>query len=291
MKQIFATMLVLAASATDYFEGITLTNAGEADKTAVVLLKDADDATIWSIETESFLEEDSGDRWIRITHTLNANIEADDIVTFDLSFSSDFDPWTDPLNMIEDSGRCIVQMDTDDNRFWATTVEDYYWTCSDVDCSNSALASAVWRSGDFTESEDTTNDWEVGITDDDPNNKFCTGMPAVAVVDSAAPTFEEYQLLEAETYYECSQIKCVHQRKLNTEDTNDFQFDETAEGSSTMTIHLDRSSVLIQASDLSDGATLPMYANLWSEQDITIYAGATTLQALACSVLLSAALV
>ena len=40
-------MLVLAANATDYFEGITLTNALEADKTAVVLLKDAADATIW----------------------------------------------------------------------------------------------------------------------------------------------------------------------------------------------------------------------------------------------------
>ena len=44
-----------------------------------------------------------------MTHTLNANIHANDVVTFDLSFRSEYDNWIDPKNdMIEDSGRCTV---------------------------------------------------------------------------------------------------------------------------------------------------------------------------------------
>ena len=50
---------------------------------------------------------DTGYRWLRVTHYLKSNIAKDDVVTFDLSFTSSYDNWIDPLNdMIEDSGRC-----------------------------------------------------------------------------------------------------------------------------------------------------------------------------------------
>jgi hypothetical protein len=46
-------------------------------------------------------------------------------------------------------------------------------------------------------------------------------MQSVSVGD--VPTVSEYIELEAETYFKCSKIKCVHQRPLDTGDyTEDF---------------------------------------------------------------------
>jgi len=42
-----------------------------------------------------------------------------------------------------------------------------------LSCSN---ASNAWRSGTYAETEDTVNDWEIGVIDDDPDDKFCTPM-------------------------------------------------------------------------------------------------------------------
>lgn len=48
---------------------------------------------------------DTGYHWLRITHILTAKIAATDIVTFQLAFQSDYDPWTDPAqNLILDAG-------------------------------------------------------------------------------------------------------------------------------------------------------------------------------------------
>ena len=40
----------------------------------------------WWIETESIYDHDTGDQWLRITHTLVMDVAADDIVSFELSF-------------------------------------------------------------------------------------------------------------------------------------------------------------------------------------------------------------
>mgnify|MGYP000049757487 CR=1 FL=1 len=53
MKKFISALLFACAQATDYFTGRTVTNALEADKAKTVLLKDADNAEIWSIETIS----------------------------------------------------------------------------------------------------------------------------------------------------------------------------------------------------------------------------------------------
>jgi hypothetical protein len=59
------------------------------------------------IETQTFLDRDTGIQWLRVTHTLDMLISADQTVLFDLTFNTDFDPWVDPKGiMIEDSGRC-----------------------------------------------------------------------------------------------------------------------------------------------------------------------------------------
>lgn len=96
-----------------------------------------------------------------------------------------YDPWTDAANdMIEDSARCTVQQNANDDRFWSTTVTDYYNKCEASTCSLSTLDPNVWRTGAYTSTADTTNDWVVGITDDDPNDRFCTPVSAVTAVKS-----------------------------------------------------------------------------------------------------------
>lgn len=125
-------------------------------------------------------------------------------MTFDLSFGSSYDPWVDPKNdMIEDSARCTVQQNTNDSRFWSTTVTDYYNKCDAADCSLTTLSTGVWRSGTYTATADTTNNWVVAVTDDDPQDRFCTAM---AGVTTSGSSYTEDQLLklENENYYECS---------------------------------------------------------------------------------------
>jgi len=171
---------------------------------------------------------------MRIIHELKANIHYADTVTFEVAFTSDFDKWTDPVNdMLEDAGHCIVSQNADDTRFWITTVEDYYYTCANVDCSDETLDPKVWRTEELTRNEDDINNWIPGLLDDDPSNKFCTPMKPVSY--SGTPDEDTYRDLEAEAYYECSKIKCVHQRRLDTsldeyepDDAHDFQFSETA---------------------------------------------------------------
>ena len=78
-----------------------------------------DKTPIWKIETQSYLDLDTGVRSLRVTHTLDMLIKADQTVLFDLAFGTDFDPWVDPKGiMIEDSGRCSVTRSTEDTRFW-----------------------------------------------------------------------------------------------------------------------------------------------------------------------------
>lgn len=108
--QIIATALVALINATDSTTGSIVTNSAQTT-TATTILKTAvsggTSTDIWTVQIFSFFDLDLGESWFRVTHTLTKNIAYDDVVVFDLSFTSDYDPWVDPLNvMIEDSGRC-----------------------------------------------------------------------------------------------------------------------------------------------------------------------------------------
>lgn len=92
--------------------------------------------------------------------------------------------------MLEDSATCVATINADDDRFWTTTAGDYYNICQTIGCNLSTLDQ--WRSGAYTATEDTTNDWEIGVTDDDPSDMFCTPMSAVTVANPEAPTLDEY---------------------------------------------------------------------------------------------------
>ena len=95
---------------------------------------------------------------------------------FDLAFGTDYDPWVDPKGIkIEDSGRCTVARSTLDTRFWTQTASDFFYTCNNYACTNSA-AVTTFRSGlaaDYSASQDSQSDWTAPVTDDDPDNPFC----------------------------------------------------------------------------------------------------------------------
>ena len=56
----------------------------------------------------------------------------------------------------------------------------------------------------LTENNDTANQWTNPVTDDDEDQPFCTPS--------------------SDSSFACSQIRCVHQRPLDTGDAQDFQF-------------------------------------------------------------------
>ena len=116
---------------------------------------------------QSAYDEDTGKEWLQIEHQLTADIKKTDSVEFEISFTSEGDPWTDRVNLIaEDSAKCTVSINTADNRFWTPTSTDGYYQCTTNACA-----------GTLTAQTDTTNDWKSGtdfIVDDDPDNPFCT---------------------------------------------------------------------------------------------------------------------
>jgi hypothetical protein len=190
----WAILLFGAAYASDSFTGSTITNA--ADGTTTVLFKNpttTPETDIWTMHSQTFYDLDTGYRVLRLTHTLYANIAATDKVTFMVSFTSDVDPWSDAMNFLfEDAGECVATINPDDDRFWTTTADDYYWVCQTLGCSLTGSGSYGWRSGSYTSSSDTINNWVIGVTDDDPRDPFCTPMAPVSVADPDAPTNAEY---------------------------------------------------------------------------------------------------
>ncbi len=110
--QILATALVALVHSTDQTTGAIITNAAQTTTPTTILKTAVSGETstdIWTVEVFSFYDLDLGESWFRVTHTLTKNIASTDVVLFDFSFTSSYDPWVDPLNvMIEDSGRCSV---------------------------------------------------------------------------------------------------------------------------------------------------------------------------------------
>ena len=69
-------------------------------------------------------------------------------------------------------------------------------------CPITALAQGT--NMELTENNDTANQWTNPVTDDDEDQPFCTPS--------------------TNSSFACSQIRCVHQRPLDTGDAQDFQF-------------------------------------------------------------------
>ena len=75
------------------------TNYGDADKGPKLR---------WTERHATLLDEDTGIEYLRIDHYLEGNIKSDDMVTFELAFTSKSDPFYDKKTIAEDSGSCII---------------------------------------------------------------------------------------------------------------------------------------------------------------------------------------
>ena len=62
----------------------------------------------WTERHATLLDEDTGIEYLRIDHYLEGNIKSDDMITFELSFTSESDPFFDKKTIAEDSGSCII---------------------------------------------------------------------------------------------------------------------------------------------------------------------------------------
>ena len=151
------------------------------------------------MNVQSVFDNDTGFEWIEIEHVLIDSIKETDLISFELAFTSELDPYTDRINKIAmDSGLCNLAINSADTRFWLQTTTDQYYKCTDQACNTAVPTSTT----------DTTNDWKAGTNwevDDDEDNPFCTPHTDTAT-------------------FKCSQIKCKYRRKMDTEDAQDFQF-------------------------------------------------------------------
>lgn len=89
-----------------------------------------------------------------IDHKITTPIFYNDVIEFGLAFTATAATTSSTLQ--KDSGRCTVQINTKDDRYWLQTVEDGYYL--------DAAAPTYYI--------DATNDWQVYQEDDD-DDRFC----------------------------------------------------------------------------------------------------------------------
>lgn len=185
----------------------------------------------WDVIMQVNVNEDSGDSNLRITHELTANIQKTDTVTFELSFvpESKWDNVDDSdyaSGLGEDAGRCELTNNVDDEQFWEVTLTDIYYKCNGTPaapvgtteplttkCSD---AANTYNSNSVLSESSSNNQWTSPFEDDDSDAPWCT--PANTEGGSYSP-------------YQCTKIKCVMERLLDTGDTTyDWAFSESDDG-------------------------------------------------------------
>jgi hypothetical protein len=163
------------------------------------------------------VNEDSGEQSLRITHELEAPILITDTVVFELSFvpASKWDNVDDSdyaTGLGEDAGRCEMANNEDDPRFWTATLTDIYYKCNGTPAAPTtgtttqpqytkcSASDNTYNSNSVLTESSANNDWTLPYKDNDPDSPLCT--PA-----NSADVYSPYQ---------CSKIKCVMERYLDT---------------------------------------------------------------------------
>ena len=68
---------------------------------------------------QSTYDNDTGFEWVEIEHVLVDDIKSTDLISFELAFTSQNDPFVDRVNAIAyDSGLCNLAINAADTRFW-----------------------------------------------------------------------------------------------------------------------------------------------------------------------------
>lgn len=180
----------------------------------------------WTVTTETWLNEDTGVQELRLTHNLIADILATDVVQFEIAFIP-MSQWLSGTNIVgspigidnssatnlgEDGGRCSLAINTSNNKFWQATLSDVWYKCDlpsvtpkwgvTASPNKCAVTTNTFGGNNANIESSSTNDWDAPITDIDPENPWCTQANSLS-------TYSPYQ---------CSAIKCIMSRPLDTED-------------------------------------------------------------------------
>ena len=125
----------------------------------------------WKLYVETVFNEDTGYSSLRIQHYLVAPIFKDDQIIFELAFYSKNQAGniaTTGISFGEDFCRCTLSINTSDNRFWTSTLEDGYYQCTGNTAGTSVPNICDWKfpndynsdtSGQIEVTED--NDWAI----------------------------------------------------------------------------------------------------------------------------------
>lgn len=117
-------------SASDY--SITRVN-GEPVKVELITSTVTQPSTVaWYMNVQSVYDNDTGFEWLEIEHVVTADIKSTDLISMELAFTSQNDPYTDRVNSLAyDSGLCNLVTNTADTRFWIQSTTDQYYVCTD----------------------------------------------------------------------------------------------------------------------------------------------------------------
>lgn len=197
-------------------------------------------AVKWTVTASGVYYEDSGEEKLRIEHNLTANIFATDTILFELAFRpNSLSPPTDTASIGEDYVQCEMTQNSSDPFFWSAAVQEGYYICKDGFTDATNVCVGVGMSNDettnYSQQTDSTQDWVTPFVDEDPKNPWCTHANT-----TAGATLNPY---------ECTALKCVIERKLDTGDTdNDLVFTVNGTTSDKMVIQPGRAKLYFNKS-------------------------------------------
>lgn len=153
MKNLFVSLALLGASAVAEHASSIISDM-EHD-TKVIF---GETPFKWSLTSTGIFNRDTGDEYLRLTHTLTANILKTDKIKFRLAFKSG--SVTPSPGVIDyDVAECHLQNNTLDPIFWNVATKDGLYK------NDGGTMVLVY---------DTVNHWKAPVEDLDPDMPFCT---------------------------------------------------------------------------------------------------------------------
>lgn len=203
-----------------------------------------------------------------LTHTLVANILYTDEITFRLAFTTTGDAANVGKLIAKDVAECRLSNNTMQPIFWNQQALDKYISATEPPVNAATAADTLM----YKISTDASQDWGLPFTDNDKNNPLCT-----------PPS-------DSQSQFACKQIKCIHDRNLDTMDFFDFQFKDakTNNANDELIIALNDATVMINMYGRESAAKKPVHS-LRSTAATTIKVYAGSLSNIAAAVSISAA--
>ena len=86
---------------------------------------------IWKMNVKTVTNGDTGDKKLRITHTLTAPILETDVIQFTFGFRPDSFTYSKNTSLIAyDAASCKLTIKASDKRFWEQSSADGYFKCN-----------------------------------------------------------------------------------------------------------------------------------------------------------------